>query len=169
MSHIRGKSSPGGGVSKYKGPGVGPHLPRPRSRSMSQKQILVLEEQPGGQYGCSSASGDRQVTWGPVGKSLSVFSEPKSSLLGRGRTSSHLVFNRIMLAVVRRIMWGWGCIVKLVKTLGSWCSNPGKKDNTVTTTIIATTTIAAFSLAAYLPRPCAKHLSTFSIKSSQQS
>lgn len=40
VSHIRGKSSPGGGANKYKGPGVGPHLPCPRNRSRYWKNNL---------------------------------------------------------------------------------------------------------------------------------
>lgn len=53
----------------------------------------------------------QQVTWGPVGKSLDVLSEPKRPLLGGSGASSNLVFDRAVLAVLRSIMWDQG---------GSW-------------------------------------------------
>lgn len=61
VSHVRGKSGGGGGHSNCKGPGAGSHLSCP-----SQKQVLVLEEQPGGQRGYYSNS--RREEWaGHVG------------------------------------------------------------------------------------------------------
>lgn len=94
-----------------------------------QKQTLVLEEQPGHHCGCSSVSRGRQVPQGLVGKSWGVSSEPKSSPRDTGGTSSNLVFSRIVLAVVRRIVWDQG------GSRNETCQKAGVEDNTAATII----------------------------------
>lgn len=77
----------GGGVA---------HLPSARNRSQcrknSRRPAWLQQLTKGG-------SGSWQVTSSPAGKSVGVFPEPKSPLLGRGGARFNLVLNTIVLAV----------------------------------------------------------------------
>ena len=76
---VSGERVVGGGDSKCKGPGVGPHLSSQPETGLgvenTARRLMWISQVPWG--------GTGKVTWGPVGKIWRFFLSQKSPLLGQ--------------------------------------------------------------------------------------